>query len=378
MRGHIRKRGKKYAVVFYLGLDETAKKKYKWFSGFDTKKAAEIFLSEKAVEINTGVYVDPKGATVESFFLEWLEYKRTRVRFGTYVNYEKNMKKHIIPHLGRHHLDKLNPQHLQRLYTKLQDTDGGGLRSSSVNEMHTLISTVLKQAVKWGIIHRNVASLVDPPTRDHRSMVTWSVDEIQRFLEASRDSKYYPVYLLAITTGMRRGEILGLHWPELDIPSGRLQVTQTLGYYKNIPTLGPPKSAQGKRPITFPSVVSDALIKHRTSQLETRMMMGTAYKEQGYVFARSDGTPFHVDGLRYDWKRLMQEVDIPTIRFHDLRHTHATLLLEQGVHPKVVQERLGHASIKMTMDIYSHVMPGMQEKVADDFGALLKQKKHVD
>jgi integrase len=378
MRGHIRKRGKKYAVVFYLGLDENGKKKYKWFSGFDTKKAASEYLLEKGTEITKGMYVDPKGATVESFFTEWLEYKRTRVRIGTYVNYEKTIQKHIIPHLGRHKMDKLSAPHLQRMYTKLLNPDEGNLRATSVKEVHTLISTVLKQAVKWGVVQRNVAQLVDPPRRDTKSMQTWSVDQVQTFLDAAQDSKYYVVYLMAITTGMRKGEILGLHWDDVDIPGRRLQVVRTLGYYKSTLTIGPPKTDSGRRTVTFPDLLADALTKHRKQQVEARMKMGAQYNDAGYVFARPDGSPVKIDGLRGDWRRLMREIDVPTITFHSLRHTHATLLFQQDVHPKVVQERLGHSSVRITLDIYSHVIPSMQDKVAEDFGALLTPKKKAD
>jgi integrase len=220
----------------------------------------------------------------------------------------------------------------------------------------------LNQALKWGLVVRNVTDLVEKPRPKRKEFTTWSADEVNRFLEAIADHRWYPIYTMAIYTDMRQGEILGLHREDINLENGvvnvRHQVSAIRGQGLVITEL---KSAKSRRPITLPQSALEAL----KSYLE---LIGV---ESGLVFTTSTGRPISPRNILRHFKSVIKETGLPDIRFHDLRHTHATLLLAAGVHPKVVQERLGHSQISLTLDTYSHVIPSLQTEAADQFEAIL-------
>ncbi|WP_018130970.1 site-specific integrase [Effusibacillus pohliae] len=370
MRGHIRKRGSKWCVVLFLGYDEKGKKKYKWHSGFNTKKEAEKFLAAKVQEVHAGLYTEPSKDTFAAFLDKWLDDKKSRVRLRTYEIYERTIRLHVKPHLGHIELGKLKPQHLREFYAKLQSGDKP-LSNRYVSQIHTMIHDALETAVSWEYLPRNVADMVKAPKPEQKKFSVWTLEEVQRFLEVARHDRFYIAYLLAITTGMRQGEILALRWSDIDLPNGRLFVQRTTTQVRGTIEFGDPKSDSGKRMIALPHEVIGDLLKHKKDQDREKELMGDAYRDQDLVVARKNGDVVAQSLLREHFTKLIQKADLPYIRFHDLRHTHASLLLQQGVHPKIVSERLGHSKISITLDTYSHVLPGLQEQVAKDFGNAL-------
>ena len=215
-------------------------------------------------------------------------------------------------------------------------------------------------AQSWGMVPRNVADVAKPPRLVRHEMKIFSPDEARRFLDGIKDDPLHPLYIVAITTGMRQGEILGLHWAEVDLEKGMIRVTRAL---QRIRTQGliltEPKSEKGRRSIALPPLTVEALRQHRARQDADKVLMGSAWEEYDLVFTSSKGTPLDLRNLVRHFKDTLQELGLPEIRFHDLRHTAATLLLAQGIHPKIVQEMLGHSSITLTLDTYSHMLPSI-------------------
>ena len=377
MRGHIANKGNRYYVVIYEGVDSsTGKPKRRWHAAGETRAEAEKLLAELVKRVHDGDYRAPDKITVGDYLLHrWLPAKQTRLKPTTAGVYERNIRLHINPNIGQIPLQKLQPEDLDGLYAKLL-SDGkrngkdGGLSARSVRAVHTTIQSALSDAVRKGTVVRNVADLADPPAagRSEQAMNVWTGDELRCFLEAISGHDLYPLYLLAATTGMRRGELAGLTWRNADLDAARLTVNQqilSVGYNLIESSV---KSATSRRTIDLDPLTVAQLRRHRQNQLEQRMATGRR-SDDGYVFAKPDGSPVHPDYISQTFRRAVTKLDVPRIRLHDLRHTHASILLQQGVNAKVVSERLGHSSVAFTMTVYQHVMPGMQAQAAATFGA---------
>ena len=377
MRGHIAKKGHRYYVVIYEGIDgSTGRPKRRWHAAGDTRAEAEKLLAELVKRVHDGDYRAPDKITVGDYLQHrWLPAKRTRLKPTTAGVYERNIRLHINPNIGHILLQKLQPEDLDGLYAKLL-SDGkrngkdGGLSARSVRAVHTTIQSALSDATRKGTVVRNVADLADPPAagRSDQAMNVWTSDELRYFLEAISGHALYPLYLLAATTGMRRGELAGLTWRNVDLDAARLTVNQqilSVGYKLIESSL---KSTTSRRTIDLDPLTVTELRRHRRNQLEQRMATGRR-SDDGYVFAKPDGSPVHPDYISQTFRRAVAKLDVPRIRLHDLRHTHASILLQQGVNAKVVSERLGHSSVAFTMTVYQHVMPGMQAQAAATFGA---------
>ncbi|MCP4383427.1 MAG: site-specific integrase [Hyphomicrobiales bacterium] len=377
MRGHIAKKGNRYYAVVYEGIDAaTGKPRHRWHAAGETRKGAEKILGDLVKRMHDGDYRSPDKITLGDYLLErWLPSKRTRVKPSTASAYERNIRLHINPNIGLIPLQKLQPEDLDELYVKLltegkRNGTGGGLSAKSVRNVHATIQSALSDATRKGTVFRNVADIADPPSisRSGRSMNVWNGDQLRTFLEAIGDHELYPLYFLAATTGMRRGEIAGLRWRNVDLEAARLTVNQQVVSVEYELIEADLKTASSRRTIDLDEQTIAMLRRHRRHQLEDRMATGQR-GDDGFVFAKPDGTPVHPDLISQTFQRFMTQSDLPTIRLHDLRHTHATILLQQNIHPKVVSERLGHSSIAFTMTVYQHVMPGMQAEAAATFGA---------
>lgn len=340
MNGHVRKRGKKYSIVLYLGRDESGRRKQKWIGGFETKKDAEKALAEKLHDMYRGVTIDVSTDTVADYLADWLTDKESKIRPSTYRSYEWLLRDHLIPQLGPVKLAELKPQHLQRLYSNLLKQDKP-LSKRSVHHLHGIIRQALKRAVKWDLVGRNVADGVDPPRPEDKEMEVWTKPQVRQFLDSSVDDRFFAVYILASSTGMRKGEILGLRWEDIDFDNNRLQIQRALQWSKGKATFVPPKTQKSKRTVTLPPTVTSVLRTHKARQNEYKRKLGPLYKDQGLLFTALDGSPVQPRVVDEHWYRGRNAANVPKIRFHDLRHTHASLLLELGVHPKVVSERLG-------------------------------------
>lgn len=375
MRGHIAKKGNRYYAVIYEGIDPaTGKPRHRWHSAGDTKKGAEKILGDLVKRMHDGDYRSPDKISLGDYVLErWLPSKRTRVKASTAAAYESNIRLHINPYIGLIPLQKLQPEDLDELYVKLltegkRNGSGGGLSAKSVRNVHATIRSALSDATRKGTVFRNVADIADPPSirRSGRSMNVWTSDQLRAFLDGIAGHDLCPLYFLAATTGMRRGELAGLRWRNVD--AARLTVNQQVVSVEYELIEDDLKTASSRRTIDLDEQTTAMLRRHRRGQLEERMATGQR-DDDGFVFARPDGSPVHPDLVSQTFQRFMDQSELPRIRLHDLRHTHATILLQQNVHPKVVSERLGHSSIAFTMTVYQHVMPGMQAEAAATFGA---------
>jgi len=282
----------------------------------------------------------------------------------------------VKPALGHHPLSKLQPLHIARSYSEALASgrkDGnGGLSARSVLHHHRVLRSALHQAVKWLLLPRNPADAVEPPRPQHREMRALDEAATAKLLRAALKTRLSLPVLLAVTTGLRRGEILALRWQDIDFQNNSLAVRQSLEQTRAGLTFKQPKTLKGRRVVALPSLAVDALKQHKVRQATTKLGLGAAYQDHDLVCARDDGTPWPPDAFSTAFVGLVRKAAVPTVRFHDLRHTHATQLLRQGVHPKIVSERLGHATVGITLDVYSHVMPGMQEEAAARTDAALR------
>ncbi|MBE3586525.1 MAG: tyrosine-type recombinase/integrase [Thermoanaerobacter sp.] len=369
-RGHIRQRGENsWEIIYDAPRQPGQKRNQKSLTVRGTKKDAERKLREILHQIDTNTYVDPGKITFGQFLNRWLnDYCKINLTQTTYDGYKLNIEKHIIPALGDIRLSKLQPLHLQGFYRQALESgrlDGkGGLSPKTVHQLHRIIHRALEVTVKWQLLGRNVADAVEPPKcKDYEARV-YDEKDVERLLSAAEGTRMYAPILLTLATGLRRGELLGLRWEDVDFKKHTITVNQTL--YKTSAGLEikTPKTKKSRRTITLPASVVDELKRHKANQAKEKLQAGEFYTDHGLVFCREDGSPWNPRSFSRDYRDLLKKHNLPLIRFHDLRHTHASILLRQGVHPKVVSERLGHSQIGITLDIYSHILPGIQEEVA--------------
>ncbi len=325
-----------------------------------TKSEVRIKLTKAMAERDAGLAFEVKNLTLKEYLSRWLSNSvRDSVRQRTYERYEQLTRDHINPALGRMKLKSLTPAHLQGLYREKLDS---GLSPRTVRYIHCTLHKALKQAVKWGLIPRNVAEAVDPPRLPKKEMQPLTPQQTKRFLAAAKGERLEALYLLSISTGLRQGESLGLKWEDIDFDRRALQVKRTLSVTKKGILFVPPKSAKGRRSITLTIPAIEALRKHKMAQEKEGQKLGNLWEDHGLVFPNQSGKPMYPWTLTKRFKKILKEADLPEIRFHDLRHTCATLLLSKGIHPKIVQEILGHSTISITLDTYSHLLPNMQSK----------------
>jgi integrase len=286
------------------------------------------------------------------------------------------MRLHVLPALGGIRLAKLSPADLQRLYA---DRLASGLGPTSVSHLHFVLHRALHQAMRWELVNRNVSEMVDPPRRKTPEAKTWDAKQAAAVLTVGEQTPLAALWRLALLTGMRRGELLGLKWDDLDLDKRTLAVRRTLSRGKGGTwELGQPKTTSGRRSITLPDSCVATLRKHRAAQNAERLRLGPLWEDNGFVFTNQIGGPLHVNSLVAQYEKLIKAADVPRIRFHDLRHTSATLLLAQDIHPKIVQERLGHADIGMTLNRYSHVTPSMQREAAEAIDKVIENADRVN
>ncbi len=373
MPGHIVKRGKNsWTVVVDLGRDPTTgERKQLWRSVKGTKRDAEAFLVGLLHERDTGIDIQPGRITLSKFLERWLkDYARVNTAPKTFIRYEEIARLHLVPSLGSIRLIKLRPPHIQQAYSKLL---GKGLSSRTVLHCHRVLREALQHAVQWQLLARNPADAVQPPRPERSEVRALEAEEARQLLQAVARTRYDALVHLAVTSGMRKGELLGLRWSDVDLDAGVLHVQQTCQW---LPHQGfvfrQPKTQLSRRAVALSPEAVRRLHQHRQRQLEERLAVGSAYQDNGLVFTTPLGAPIDPSNFRRAWERIVREAGLGHVRFHDLRHTHATLLLQQGVHPKIVSERLGHAGVAITMDTYSHVLPSLQAKAAVGFDRLLE------
>jgi len=310
-----------------------------------------------------GIVYDDENMTVGEYLDVWLKGSvYGSVRQSTYDRDTNLVNNHIKPLLGGLKLKKLNSAHIQSFYRDRLDT---GLSTSTVHKMHDILRRGLAQAVRWHLVPRNVAYVVKPPRPVPKEMVALSTDETRRLLDAAAEDRLEALYVLAVHTGMRQGELLALRWQDVDMENAVVSVRRTLTRSGGKVTFGEPKTKKSRRSIRLAPQATEALRAHLERQLRDMEILGDRYRDQGLVFTTDTGAPINPSNLRQrSFALLLKRAGLPHMRFHDLRHTCATLLLSRGVHPKFVQELLGHATIAITLDTYSHVMPSMGDATA--------------
>jgi integrase len=367
-RGQILPKGYGFLVRIYIGRDATGKRNYQNQRVTGTKKDAEKVLTAMLRKLDTGELLhEPSRLSVQEYLEHWLETAaKPKLTARTLQDYTGVLERYVYPAVGKGKLSKLAPVDIQKLYAKMlsaRDKGGHGLTPRTVIDTHRVLSGALKQAVKWRMLTQNVCQYVDLPKRQKTEMQALSEAEVGRFLTAAQTSRHRVLFTVMLGTGFRPGEALALMWKDFD-PVGRtLTVQRALETVRGKHFFKTPKTPHSRRTIKLPDNLVKLLLEHKAQALF----------ESELIFPSLENTPLGEGNVvkRY-FKPLLTVAGLPeTVRFYDLRHTHATLLLKAGVHPKIVSERLGHSSITLTLDTYSHVLPGMQDEAANKLDAML-------
>jgi integrase len=327
-----------------------------------TRGEVQQKLHEAQEEHERGALPVGPSPTVAAFLTQWLEAARATVRPKTYVSYEGTVRLHLVPHLGRLQLRKLTPAQVQNVLTLKSEA---GLSARSVRYVLLVLRIALGQAERWGLVSRNVATLVDGPRVPYRAVSVLTPAQCRTLLEAARGDRLEALYVLTVSLGLRRGEVLGLRWSDIDLDARRLAIGAALQRITGEGLrLVETKTARSRRVVTLPDVCVAALRAHRMRQLQDEQLAGSRWVETGFVFTSGIGTPLDTDSVGRKLRRLLLDAGLPAVRFHDLRHSAASLLLAQGVAPRVVMDVLGHSQISVTMNTYTHVAPSLVDAAA--------------
>ena len=334
-----------------------------------TQSEARAWLRKTLNQVDSGITFLGAQMELGKYLEQWLITVKTSVRPKTYDQYKQIVTNHIVPILGRIKLKDVRPDHVQSLYnTKLKS----GTSNRTVRMIHAVLHVALNQALQMGIISRNPSDAVIKPKLIKKEMKTLTDTQVQTLLLAVHGTRYEALYLLAVTTGLREGELLGLKWSDLDWITRNLSIQRQLQRLSGQGMVfSEPKSASGRRVIALGSATIEKLREHYKRQQWERLAAGDHWVEYDLIFPTTIGSPSDWRNLVRSFKDVLRTSNLPNIRFHDLRHTAATLMLQQGIHPKVVQERLGHSQISLTLDTYSHVLPNMQEEAAEKIDELI-------
>lgn len=371
MRGHLRKRAKdSWSLVVDAGRDPaTGKRQQVWRTFHGNKKQAEAELARLISAIETGTDIEPGQVTLETFLRRWLKSVESRVALRTYERYSDIVRLHIVPTLGNTKLGKLRPLHIEDLYDRLA---AHGLSAQTIVHVHRVLFTALRQGVRWQLVTRNVAESVTPPRPERRNVAAVTSEDAAKVLTAVEGSDLEAAVMLALGCGLRRGEVLGLRWSDIDFDTSEARITQTLQASSTGLRFVPPKTHRSIRTITLPSFVVAALKQHRRRQGARKLVAGDAWQDHDLVVERGDGAPLPPSSLSQRFRALMTRTGID-LNFHGLRHAHASLMLAAGVHLKVVSERLGHSTIGITADLYTHVAKALDQDAANALETLLNK-----
>jgi integrase len=354
----------------------TEERRRRWHSFAGTKREAQIECARLVSDAQGGITIDPSRETLGAFLGRWLDHMKGQVAPRTHERYSEICRKNLAPLLGGLKLTKLQPVQISQAYAKALASgrrDGsGGLSAHTVTHMHRVLKQALGQAVRWQLLGRNPADAVKPPRVERAKMTTYDLAQTADLITALQGSRMLIPAMLAALCGLRRGEIAALKWRNADLALGRLMVVESAEQTRQGVRYKPPKSGRG-RTVALPATVIAELQSHRLRQAEELLRVGVRQRDDGFVVAQADGSPMRPHSLGQEWVRFLARTPaLPRIRFHDLRHAHATHMLASGVHPKVASERLGHSKIGITLDLYSHVIPGMQEDAAARVDAALQ------
>ena len=358
----------RYAGQIALPGDSRIKRRRKWVYGKTRADVASKMIQAQKALID-GLEIDIKNVTFESYARRWLRQKRNEVRQRTWEVYESRVRVHLIPAFAGKKLSSIKRDQIQDLYAA---RISGGTSARTVRHIHTQLQAIFGSAERDGLLIRNVAKLVKPPRAAPRKIKTLSPSESRALIKGSVGHSDEALFVLAITTGLRIGELLALRWEDLEIDKRSLRVMQSITWHRGGWSMDEPKTSGSRRQVTLSDRASRALLSHQARQAESRLIAGSLWNEYNLIFASGVGTPRSTQNVtERSFRPLLKRLGLPNIRFHDLRHTAASLLLAEGIHPKIVSEMLGHASVQITLDTYSHVTPTMQRAAANAMDSLL-------
>lgn len=366
-----------------LGWENGKRKRRHFYAATAADVQAQLLKARS--DQSRGLPVATERQTVAQFLEGWLEHTlKTRARPRSVESFTAIVNRHIVPVLGKIRLDKLTPEQLQALLEKKRQpykvkSKGGkevekhGLSPQTIANIRTVLRSALGQALRWGMVARNVATLIDAPRIPRPQTHALDIDGARKLLEAARGDRFEAIIILALTLALRRGEILGLRWSDVDFEGRALRVNQALQRIGGKLQVTEVKTERSRRVVAIPESVVRALKTRRAQQAQERLLAGPQWKDSDLAFTNPTGGPLEPITLHREYKRMLKAAGLPTnVRFHDLRHTAASLLLAQGVHLRVIMELLGHSSISLTANTYSHVMPAAMRDVADKMEAILK------
>lgn len=367
MKGHIRERSPgRWAIILDIKTVAGARRR-KWHSFTGNKRAAQEECARLVSELKAGNYVEASKETVAAFLERWLADVKSRVSPRTHERYVELARKNIVPLVGAKALKNLRPADISAAYATAlasgRRKGNGGLSTGTVLHIHRLLKQALGQAVQWEMISRNPCNGVKPPKIKPKPMQTYDIAQTVDLIEAMRGTRLFVPIVLAVLCGLRRGEISALRWQHINLAAGQVAVVQSAEQTKDGVRYKEPKSGRA-RTVALSATVVDELRAHRLRQAEELLRLGVRVTDATFVYTREDGEPMQPNTLTHDWDRKIAGTGLPRLRFHDLRHAHATHMLSSGVHPKVASERLGHSKIGITLDLYSHVLPNMQADAA--------------
>ena len=373
MRGHVHRRNKTWTIIYDEGVNEAGKRQQRTKGGFATKTEAQNELTRVLGTFADQSYVPPSKLTVRAFLNdEWLPAIAGTVRPLTLTQYTSTIKNRIVPRIGHMRLQAVSGGHLNALYRELGDgtSDRDGLSPASLRLTHAVLSRAFRDAVRWGKLVRSPAAAADPPAPSGARAHAFTAKELSRLLAQVKGDRLYPLWRLAATTGMRRGELLGLTWLALDLDAGTLRVDQQLVPTRGGVSFGAPKSKRSRRTIALDPETVEALREHREAQLLERAFAGDAYDDHDLVFANPLGVPINPQRLTEAFSRQRKAAGLAIGSLHPLRHTHATLALTNGVPLHVVAARLGDRP-ETILRTYAHLLPQSDVEAAQQVAALL-------
>ncbi len=382
MKEHVYLRGKTYTYVIDAGQDAFGKRRQVSKGGFATKREAHAAARDALVKVETeGRYDKPSKELLGGFLSRWLETRTVEsVAPNTLALHRRFADAYVIPRIGGVQLRRVTPELLTTFYAELlangrrnPKAKDKTLSRVTVAKVHVMLLAAFRDAVKWRAISTNPAQDASAPSgKSPVKLATWTDGQLRQFLRTVEGDRLEPAYVLLATTGMRRGEVLGLRWCDLDLPHARLSVVQTLVTIDYRVTLSEPKTDTSRRAIALDGQTISHLREHRRRQLEERSSLGLPWpRPEELVFTAIDGAPLHPDGFSDRFGRLVRAANLPWLTVHGLRHTWATLALQAGESPKVVQERLGHKDVATTLGIYSHVIPAMETAAAERIAGVI-------
>lgn len=377
MKGSIRERSPgHWAIILDQRDPATGKRKRKWHSFAGTKREAQVECSRLITAMKGGTYQEPNKITLGDFLSRWVDHIQSQVSPKSHERYAGIVNQNLKPALGAVALTKLKPAQISDAYSKAlvsgrRDDKAGGLSPRTVGHMHRVLKQALSQAVRWELLTRNPADAVDPPKVDWKPMQTYDLPQTADLIDAVRGTPIFVPALLGVLCGLRRGEICALRWRNVDLAAGQVSVVESLEQTKAGLRFKSPKSGKG-RTVALSETVVEELRAHRVKRAQEMLQLGVGLSDDHLVIAHADGSIVQPIYVSQQWARSIAKTPLARLRFHDLRHAHATHLLANGVHPKVAGERLGHSKVGITLDLYSHVIPGMQEDAVATVDAALK------